>query len=131
MENLRFLDCNDVTKQEKEMAKRRGQFMITRQPKPGSGGGGGGETPPQTRRLLSWSFRSGKALGKMWYGIGIGVRTRTRSIIIHIIIEITELRLPVSTRTLRGCLIGEGQLNKDISPPYWGHPPRVERVDRK
>jgi hypothetical protein len=25
-------------------------------------------------------------------------------------------RLPVSTRTLRGCLIGEGQLNKDISP---------------
>ena len=34
MENLRFLDCNDVTKQEKEMAKRRGQFMITRQPKP-------------------------------------------------------------------------------------------------
>ena len=33
MENLRFLDCNDVSKQEKEMAKRRGQFMITRQPK--------------------------------------------------------------------------------------------------
>ena len=34
MDRLTFLDCNDVTKQEKEMAKRRGQFMITRQPKP-------------------------------------------------------------------------------------------------
>ena len=36
MDRLTFLDCNDVTKQEKEMAKRRGQFMITRQPKPAS-----------------------------------------------------------------------------------------------
>jgi hypothetical protein len=26
-------------------------------------------------------------------------------------------RLPVSTRTLRGCLIGEGQLNKELIPP--------------
>jgi hypothetical protein len=31
--------------------------------------------------------------------------------------DVSTARLPVSTRTLRGCLIGEGQLNKDISPP--------------
>jgi hypothetical protein len=31
--------------------------------------------------------------------------------------DVSTARLPVSTRTLRGCLIGEGQLNKDIFPP--------------
>jgi hypothetical protein len=30
---------------------------------------------------------------------------------------VSTARLPVSTRTLRGCLIGEGQLNKEPIPP--------------
>jgi hypothetical protein len=31
--------------------------------------------------------------------------------------DVSTERLPASTRTLRGCLIGEGQLNKELIPP--------------
>ena len=46
--HLRVLDCSDVTKAEQEMARRRGQFMVTRKPSQkdeigGSGGGAGAE----------------------------------------------------------------------------------------
>jgi hypothetical protein len=84
----------------KRERKRKGPMRLmppsghTHTPSEGGGGGGGG---------------AGAGRGGPRGGQG-RVQGRQHS-------DVSTARLPVSTRTLRGCLIGEGQVNKDIFPP--------------
>jgi hypothetical protein len=75
--------------------KRKGPMRLmppSPPPPPPGGGGGGGGSGGQGR-----------------------VQGRQHS-------DVSTARLPVSARTLRGCLIGEGQLNKELIPPALGPP---------